>query len=283
MRRPTINTGASRPRSQARNKPLIANRSKNVRNKFSAPKNFREIRARDLFRQTNLSRFAKRFWRSVAAAIMVLALFVVSTMFTPLMSVDRINISGNRQIPTAQLLAALKGELGRPLPLMNEAEIAGKLASFTLIESLSTISHPPHVLEVRIQERSPIALVIVGSRAFEYDPAGVNLGLAQTGTNLPTVLLAEDPKTSEKYKQAIAVLLALPVKIFAKVQYIQAQTRDDVKLQLRGYGSQEVIWGDSSQAALKSKVLNILVSKHSRSARLVFDVSSPLAPSVRPR
>jgi cell division protein FtsQ len=166
---------------------------------------------------------------------------------------------------------------------MSEGEIASKLSSFTLIESLSTISHPPHVLEVRIQERSAIALVIVGGRAFEYDPAGVNLGQAQPNNALPIVLLAEDPKTSQKYKEAISVLLALPVKIFAKVQYIQAQTRDNVKLQLRGYGSQEVIWGDSSQAALKSKVLNILVSKHSRNARLVFDVSSPLAPSVRPR
>jgi len=239
--------------------------------------------ARELFELPNLSRFARRFWLSISAAIALLAIFVFSTMFTPVMSVDRITISGNRQIPTAKLLSALKSEIGRPLPLMSESEIAGKLASFTLIESLSTISHPPHVLEVRIQERSAIALVIVGGRAFEYDPAGVNLGQAKSNTALPTVLLAEDPKSSLKYKEAIAVLLALPVKIFAKVQYIQAQTRDNVKLQLRGYGSQEVIWGDSSQAALKSKVLNILVSKHSRNARLVFDVSSPLAPSVRPR
>ena len=230
-----------------------------------------------------MSRFARRFWLSIAGAIAVLAIFVVSTMFTPVMSVDRIIISGNQQIPTQKLLSALKSEIGRPLPLMSEAEIAGKLSSFTLIESLSTISHPPHVLEVRIQERSPIALVVVSGQAFKYDPAGVNLGAASAGTMLPTVLIADDPKSSEKYKEAIAVLLALPVKIFAKVQYIQAQTRDDVKLQLRGYGGQEVIWGDSSQAALKSKVLNILVSKHSRNARLVFDVSSPLAPSVRPR
>jgi cell division protein FtsQ len=56
-----------------------------------------------------------------------------------------------------------------------------------------------------------------------------------------------------------------------------------VRLQLRGYSAQLIIWGDSSQGTLKSKVLAALIANQKQSDRVTYDVSSPSAPVVRYR
>ena len=62
---------------------------------------------------------------------------------------------------------------------------------------------------------------------------------------------------------------------------VQAKTKDDVTLHLRGIASQKVIWGDSSDAVLKSKVLAALIKNQKKSDVVTYDVSSPTAPVVR--
>jgi len=51
-------------------------------------------------------------------------------------------------------------------------------------------------------------------------------------------------------------------------------------MQLRGNSGQRIIWGDSGQSALKSKVLAALVENQKKTDRVTFDVSSPTAPVV---
>lgn len=163
--------------------------------------------------------------------------------------------------------------------MISEASVAEDLSQFKLIESISLISKPPHALEVRITERTPISLVVRGGTRFLYDPAGVNLGIASGYELLPTIIVSDDPKSSKSYAQAIDVLLALPAQLLKRVAYIQAKTRDNVTLQLRGNSAQTIIWGDSSQSILKSKVLKTLLVRTS-TGRATFDVSAPLTPSV---
>jgi cell division protein FtsQ len=201
-------------------------------------------------------------------------------MFTPILAIDKIQVVGNSRVSTKQISAALKHRIGGSLTLISESAIADDLKQFKLIESISLESQPPHVLVVHILERAPIAMVIRGGSRYLYDPAGVNLGSATGNELLPTILVTDDPKTSENYKQAISVLLALPAQLLKQVAYIQAKTRDNVTMQLRGYSAQTIIWGDSNQSILKSKVLKALISRTPRTVRATFDVSSPLTPSV---
>ena len=220
------------------------------------------------------------FLRSVAFSLVGLVLLVLATMFTPLLSIDKITVTGTSKVSNKQVLAILKNRIGTPLPMISEASVAEDLAQFKLIESISLISKPPHALEVRITERTPISLVVRGGTRFLYDPAGVNLGVASGYELLPTIIVNDDPKSSKSYAQAIDVLLALPAQLLKRVAYIQAKTRDNVTLQLRGNSAQTIIWGDSSQSILKSKVLKTLLVKTSTRGRATFDVSSPLNPSV---
>jgi cell division protein FtsQ len=154
------------------------------------------------------------------------------------------------------------------------------LAKFKLIESISIISQPPHELQVRVVERTPISVVVTGGVGFLYDPSGIRLGVATGSEKLPTIIITGDPKTSKNYTQAIDVLLSLPSSLLEKVAYIQAKTRDNVTMSLRGNARQTIIWGDSTQSALKSRVLKVLLFKTPARVPATFDVSSPLTPSV---
>jgi cell division protein FtsQ len=240
----------------------------------------RRLTNKEARRFTKESNVRKVFFRSIAFSLVSLVVLVLATMFTPLLSIDKITVTGTSKVSNKQVLALLKNRIGTPLPMISEASVAEDLAQFKLIESISLISKPPHALEVRITERTPISLVVRGGTRFLYDPAGVNLGVASGYELLPTIIVSDDPKSSKSYAQAIDVLLALPAQLLKRVAYIQAKTRDNVTLQLRGNSAQTIIWGDSSQSILKSKVLKTLLVKTSTRGRATFDVSSPLNPSV---
>jgi cell division protein FtsQ len=52
-------------------------------------------------------------------------------------------------------------------------------------------------------------------------------------------------------------------------------------MSLRGSLGQRISWGDSSEAVLKSRVLQALMANNQSVTGVTFDVSSPNAPVVR--
>jgi cell division protein FtsQ len=240
----------------------------------------RRARVREVRRFTKESQVKKIFFRSILGALLALVLFVLSTMFTPILAVNKITVIGEDKVPEAKIQAALKGYIGKPLPMISSENVAQDLARFKLIESIAVVSQPPHELRVKIVERTPISIVVKDGVAFLYDPSGIRLGVATGYEKLPTIIITGDPKTSKNYTQAIDVLLALPGTLLEKIEFIQAKTRDNVTMRLRGNAKQTIIWGDSSQAALKSRVLKVLLYKTPSRIPATFDVSSPLTPSV---
>jgi cell division protein FtsQ len=212
---------------------------------------------------------------------MSLVLLVLATFVTPMLAVETIEIKGASRIPKKQLMQVLNKQLGKPLPLVNADEIAGDLDNFPLIESFSAVSQPPHTLLVRITERQPIVIVYSSGAPYLYDPAGVQLGRAGSKDLYPVLNITGTPKNSSEFKAAIDVLLAIPASLLPKVAAIDAKSKDDVSMQLRGYAGQRIIWGDGTDSALKSKVLAALLKNQKGTDRVTFDVSSPTAPVVR--
>lgn len=227
------------------------------------------------------SRQKKIILLSLVSSFVVLLLLVLATLVTPMLAVEKIKLTGLSKVPQKAVMAAVKANLGKPLPLVNQQEIADQLSKFKLIESISIISELPHTLHIAIAERQPIAIVDVAGASVLYDAAAVNLGAATYKDKYPRVLINDDPKNSKAFGLAIDVLLALPFELLNRVAVIDAKTKDDVRLQLRGYSAQLIIWGDSSQGTLKSKVLAALIANQKQSDRVTYDVSSPSAPVVR--
>lgn len=238
-----------------------------------------------------LSPEAKRFQaysrrRRITISITVgsfsaLLALVAATVFTPLLAVESIEIKGLDRIPEKAIRKVLEKQLGKPLPLVNSDEIAVDLERFALIESFAAISQPPHSLQVRIRERQPIVIVYNSGQPYLYDPAGVQLGRASANDKYPILTITGAAKNSAEFKAAIDVLLALPASLLPKLSSIDAKSKDNVSMQLRGYAGQKIIWGDGSQSALKSKVLAALIKNQKRTDRVTFDVSSPTTPVVK--
>lgn len=240
----------------------------------------RKAQLRESRRFTKETQVWKIFGRALIASVAALVLFVLATMFTPIMAINKITITGTEKVSEQQVQAVLKKYIGTPLPMINSDNVASDLQKFKLIESISLVSKPPYELQVRIVERTPISVVVIGGIGFLYDPSGVRVGVASGAEKLPTIIITGDPKTSKNYKQAIDVLLSLPSSLLERVAYIQARTRDNVTMQLRGNAAQTIIWGDSTQSALKSRVLKVLLYKTPSRIPATFDVSSPMTPSV---
>lgn len=220
---------------------------------------------------------------ALLASFVALVLLVLATIFTPILAVENIRVSGVSKVSKKAVEQAVKSQLGVPLPLVSTDAVAQALSKFTLIESFSLVSELPNTLHIAISERQPISIVDIKGVSYLFDPAGVRIGEATFKDKYPRVASTGDPKTSKSYALAIEVLLALPANLLPRVSQIDAKSKDDVTLQLRGNSAQRIIWGDASQSALKSKVLAALIVNQKPTDRVTFDVSSPTAPVVRYR
>ena len=220
---------------------------------------------------------------SLLGSLLALVLLVLATVFTPLLAVEDIRVSGVSKISEKAVVKAVNSQIGVPLPLVSSQAVADALSDFSLIESFSIVSELPHTLHIAISERQPIAVVDIRGVSYLYDPAGVRIGEASYKDQYPRIAVTGEPKNNKAFALAIDVLLALPADLLPRVSQIDAKSKDDVTMQLRGSSGQRIIWGDSGQSALKSKVLAALIANQKKTDRVTFDVSSPTAPVVRYR
>ena len=228
------------------------------------------------------SRRAKRLVATVSAgSIAILLVLVAVATFSPALAIKEIYVTGTDRIKPELISKALQSHIGTPLPLLDEKEVAKSLASFALIESFSAIALPPNGLQVKISERQAISIVNVKGERWLFDPAGVRVAQASSSDALPEILISEDPRNSQRFRNAIDVLMALPEDLLDQVEFIEARSKDDVQMNLRSSRDQRIIWGDSSDSVLKSKVLQALMLNHRKTQSVTFDVSSPNAPVVR--
>lgn len=218
---------------------------------------------------------------STAVSVSLLLVFVLVAAFSPLLAIQKVEIRGNHRIPLKLLNSALADQIGKPLPQATLEGVKNDLKNFSLIQSVSVVNLPPHTLQVRIVERQPICIIKTGLGSFLYDPAGVRIASATSKDVYPVVEAAGKPGASPEFGVAIKALLALPVSLYPRVATVSAPSMDSVTFKLRGLAGQKVIWGDTSQSALKARVLLTLVKLQKKTDRVTYDVSSPKAPTVR--
>ena len=246
----------------------------------------RRVLARDLessiISRAVSARRARRIATSLTVgSVVILAILTGVATFSPLLAIQQVTVVGTQRLNPEEISKALAGQIGTPLPLLNQDEIAESLAGFTLIESFTATALPPNELQVRVSERQAICIVEFAGALWLHDPAGVRIAVADTTDLLPRILINEEPTSSQRFRDSVDVLLALPIELLVQVEIIQSNTKDDVQMSLRGSLGQRISWGDSSDAVLKSKVLQALIANNLGATGVTFDVSSPNAPVVR--
>jgi cell division protein FtsQ len=96
-------------------------------------------------------------------------------------SSDDIDIIGTHNVPHAQVMEVLGGDIGRNIFFIPLAERKAQLEKIPWVESASVMRFVPNRLQVEIHERTPIAFARLGSRIWLIDAGGTLMELPGAG------------------------------------------------------------------------------------------------------
>lgn len=229
----------------------------------------------------------KRIRRNAIIAACVVAALVagvlVAAVYSPLLAVRTVTVSGTKLLKPAQVQAALKPLQGKPLPQVSDREVDGLLKPLVQIKSVTAQAHPPSTLVVHIQERIPVALVKRGEEYILVDVEGVRLSSTAdpASVKLPVIDGGAGAIGKELFQATAAVLGALPASVLAKLSNASAKSVDAVELKL--IDGQTIVWGNAGEKELKARVLEALLKVPADPANpvKVYDVSVPRHPVTR--
>jgi cell division protein FtsQ len=267
---------ASRPASTGTGFPQPA-RPRSARAEFAAAERRRRREERaEVRRFTRGARRRRIGWISAASVLVTLLALVAAAVFSPILALRHVVVDGTSRLDAGQLAAAVEGQLGTPLALLDEGRIRRELAQFTLIRSYVTELVPPDTMVIHIVERSPIGVVASADGFQLVDPAGVAIETTPTAPEgYPEMRLAAgDDVHGAGFRAMAEVLLALPSNVLGQVSTISAQTTDDVTLTLAG-SKQRVVWGSAADSEAKAATLASLLKLHKRDGAGEYDVSAP--------
>jgi cell division protein FtsQ len=220
---------------------------------------------------------------AVATVAALIAGLLAAAIFSPVLAVGTISVSGTRLLTADQVQTALEPLRGRPLPQVSDDEVGRLLEPLVQIKSVSTEARPPSELVVKVQERVPVALVKQGEEYQLVDVDGVKLATKAdpASVSLPVIDGGAGTIGKDLFQATAAVLGALPPEVLARLSNASAQSVDAVELKL--VDGQTIVWGNAGEKELKAKVLEALlkVPKDPKNPVRVYDVSVPRHPVTR--
>lgn len=248
-----------------------------AREVWAAARGRRRALRREVRRFTARQRRRRRIWLATGAAVVALVLGSIAAAYSPLFSVERITVVGTSGLDAAAVSTALSGQLGTPMPLVDESAIKAELVRFPLVESYSLEARPPHELIVRIVERTPIGAVPGDAGYTLVDAAGVALSTTPEPPAGTPLLEIQGGPGSAAFEAAGQIFRSLPESLRSQIATISATTPNDVTLTLSD--SRAIVWGGTSDTGEKIRAVDRLMSVRPDAA--AYDVSSPLAAVVR--
>jgi cell division protein FtsQ len=213
----------------------------------------------------------------VFTPLLVVGLLIVSFL-TPLFAIEKIVVAGTDRLDNEKLVAALEPLRGKALTLVSDAEVAGLLAGYELIETFNFQAEPPSTLRVRIRERQPLLVLQRGGKNLMFDAAGIRIGTADNLESHPLFEFEGNPESDPRFAHAVELVLSLPVDLYQKIASFRVSQQLISTFRLR-QGEISVIWGTNSQSLLKAEVLDSLLASGQKSGAKI-DVSSPNTPVV---
>ncbi|SFS03160.1 cell division protein FtsQ [Microbacterium sp. cf046] len=251
-----------------------------IRDVWAAARARRKALRAEVRRFTGRQRRRRLLLLGGAASVLLLVLVTLGAAYSPLFAVEQIRIVGSEKLDTLALEAALKDQLGTPLPLVDESAVKAVLVTFPLVESYTLEARPPHELVVRIVERTPIGLIQTRAGYTLVDAAGVALSTSGTPAPGQPLVTVQGGTDSPAFTAIGLVMRSLPDSIRNQVTAVSASTPDDVTLTLGGANAQ-VVWGSAEDSAMKALVLEKAMAARPPASVSVYDVSSPRAIVIR--
>ncbi|KRE89990.1 cell division protein FtsQ/DivIB [Arthrobacter sp. Soil764] len=225
----------------------------------------------------------KKVLLAVGTVLVLVAGLLAAAVYSPMLAMRTISVTGTRLVTPAQVQAALEPLRGKPLPQISDDDVRGLLGSLIQVKSVSVEARPPSTLAVAVHERVPVALVKQGEQYQLVDVDGIQLATTDdpASASLPVIDGGAGAIGQDLFRATAAVLGALPADVLAKLSNASAQSVDAVELKL--VDGQTIVWGNASEKELKAKVLAALLKAPAdpKNPVRVYDVSVPRHPVTR--
>lgn len=232
-------------------------------------------------------RFARRqwarrwlAWKYVLAAVLLLAMLgggTYAVYFSDALAVDAVEVTGESTVTDDEVREVARVPLGDPLARLDLDDVRRRVESLPVVKSADVSRQWPHEVLIRIEERTPVAVVELAGALRGLDEEGIVFGtFRQAPEGLPRVRTTATT-SGDALREAALVVAALPGELAARVKHVEVFTVDQIALEL-GDG-RRVRWGSSAQSEEKAEVLEALLLQDAQ----VYDVSVPGSPTTSPR
>ncbi len=233
--------------------------------------------------------FGRRRWRNrwrrvrpfvyagLALALAGAAVWLV--FFSSVLTARTVRVEGLQTLSQARVEKTAQVPQGRPLARVDLAAIQARVETIAAVRSVAVSRSWPHTVRIEVTERQPLAVVNRGDGLQAVDSEGVLFGrYATQPADLP--LIRTSPGVSaEALAEAARVVAVLRSDIRGRVEYVDVESVDRIRLRLSGKGPRTVMWGSAEHSAEKAEVLAVLLGKAGGASEI--DVSVPGRPTTR--
>ena len=239
-------------------------------------------------RRRTIARLRKRRSFILAGIAVGLALGVWVALFSPLLHVDKIQITGATHTTRSEVESASGITTTSNLLLLSTTDVQERVETLPWVKSARVDRKLPGTVRIRLQERSPALMLTLESSSWMIDGHGRVLGPATQHTRLPSIggPDLDEPQAGERIDDpaitgGLAVWRALPRSIRSRVDALLAPTRERISLAM---GQTIGRYGAAVQFRAKTSVLKALLTRlRARGINPTYiDVSVPTNPAVGP-
>lgn len=228
---------------------------------------------------------------AVLAALLVAAAAAWAVFVSPLLAVDRIEVTGTSLVDRDQVRSRLEPLIGTPLPRVGSDDARELLEGTPGVREVTSVAVPPTGVEVRVEELAPAARADDAADGVLLADGSVLTGVAQETLEHAQAQAGPLPRTTPELMAAgpdvraaaAAVLTGLPPAVAARVAGVDAQTPEQVELTLED--GPRLVWGDASRPAAKAAVVEAFLGDDGSGTAVrgvdELDVSVPERPLTR--
>lgn len=186
------------------------------------------------------------------------------------LAVNKLVVSGEARVTSAQIIAAAEVQLGTPLARIDLAAVAHRIRVLDAVQDVTVSRGWPTSLRIKIVERVPFVAVRSPAGVQLLDNDGYSLGPAAiVPAGVITLQVADPTRADPSTAAALTVLRGLPTSLLALLSSAKAASPEQVTLLLKD--GRQVLWGGAHDEAAKSAATLALLTFPGTN----FDVSAP--------
>jgi cell division protein FtsQ len=214
--------------------------------------------------------------RWIALSVVVGAVgVVVAVLFTPLVGVRSVEVTGMRGLTADEVRAAAEVPTGTSMLRLDTTGIVARVAQLPRVASVDVSRQWPSTIRIQVTERDPVGIVPESDGVHLVDSSGLDYATVATApAGLPKIQLTTIKPADPRTQAVVRVLAVLPPQLRVEVQVVTAKTPGSVTLGLPG--GRTIRWGSADDSVHKSAVLAALMTRPGK----VYDVSSPDLPTI---